>query len=69
MLRPQGVQTDDYAVIVLEGDSAARMGRAQKDLASLGRDPIAWWAAIQQAFNRGDISLGLALLYALDGPG
>ncbi len=69
MLRPPGVQADDYAVIVLEGDSAARMGRAQKDLDSLGRDPIAWWTAIQRAFDRGDISLGLALLYAFDGPG
>lgn len=69
MLRPQGVQADDYAVIVLEGDPASRMERAQKELASLGSDPIAWWAAIQQAFDRDDISLGLALLYAFDGPG
>lgn len=44
------------------------MERAQKELASLGSDPIAWWAAIQQAFDRDDISLGLALLYAFDGP-
>jgi hypothetical protein len=69
MLRPQGVQTDDYAVIVLEGDPADRMDRAQKELDGLGRDPSAWWAAIQQAFGRDDVSLGLALLYAFDGPG
>jgi hypothetical protein len=69
LLRPQGVQDDDYAVIVLEGDPAGRMERAQQDMASLGRDPIAWWAAIQQAFDRDDISLGMALLYAFDGPG
>ncbi|MCT0207073.1 hypothetical protein [Synechococcus sp. CS-1332] len=69
MLRPQGVQDDDYAVIVLEGDPADRMERAQKDLEKLGSDPKAWWEAIQQAFDRGDISLGLALLYAFEGPG
>ena len=69
LLRPQGVQADDYAVIVLEGDSANRMGRAQKELDSLGGDPIAWWEAIQQAFDAGDMSLGLALLYAFEGPG
>ena len=69
MLRPQGVQTDDYAVIVLEGDPADRMDRVQKELDGLGRDPSAWLAAIQQAFCRDDVSLGLALLYAFDGPG
>ena len=69
MLRPQGVQADYYALIVLEGDPASRMYRAQKDLDSLGSDPLAWWAAIQQAFDRDDISLGLALLYTFEGPG
>ncbi len=68
MLRPRGVAEDDYAVIVLEGDPAERMGRAQAELAGLGNDPIAWWTTIQQAFERGDMGLGLALLFAFDGP-
>lgn len=68
LLRPQGVRSDDFAIILLEGDPAARMDRAQRELDSLGNDPLAWWAAIQRTFDRGDLSLGLALLYALEGP-
>ncbi len=68
LLRPLGVRTDDYAIIALEGDPAERMERAQRELDGLGNDPEAWWAAIQSSFDRGDLSLGLALLYALEGP-
>lgn len=68
MLRPRGVSRDDFAVILLVGDPAGRMGRAQAVLDGLGSDPVAWWASIQQAFERGDMSLGLALLFAFEGP-
>ncbi|KEF41133.1 MAG: hypothetical protein ER33_12920 [Cyanobium sp. CACIAM 14] len=68
LLRPRGVSPDDYAVVILEGDPADRMGRAQAERNGLGSDPIAWWRSIQGAFDRGDISLGLALLFAFDGP-
>ena len=68
LLRPLGVRQDDFAIIVLEGDPAERMARAQRQLDCLGSDPDAWWAAIQGSFDRGDLSLGLALLYALEGP-
>ena len=68
LLRPKGVSPDDFAVIFLVGDPAGRMGRAQEVLNGLGSDPEAWWASIQQAFDRGDMSLGLALLFAFEGP-
>ncbi len=68
LLRPLGVRKDDFAIILLEGDPAERMERAQRELEGLGTDPEVWWAAIQRTFDRGDLSLGLALLYALEGP-
>jgi len=68
LLRPLGVRKDDFALIELEGDPADRMGRAQRQLDGLGTDPDLWWAAIQRTFDQGDLSLGLALLYALEGP-
>lgn len=68
LLRPLGVRKDDFALIELEGDPAERMARAQRQLDGLGSDPDLWWAAIQRTFDRGDLSLGLALLYALEGP-
>jgi hypothetical protein len=68
MLRPHGGAPDDYAVIVLEGEPAERMGRAQAERDRLGDDPQAWWETIQRAFDRGDMSLGLALLFAFEGP-
>ncbi|MBD2549679.1 hypothetical protein H6G65_08790 [Microcystis elabens FACHB-917] len=68
LLRPLGIPDDDFAIIRLEGDTAERMARAQRELDSLGRDPLAWWAAIQRSFERGDLNLGLALLFALEGP-
>jgi hypothetical protein len=69
MLRPRGVPAGDFAVITLMGDQADRMRRAQAELESLGNDPGAWWEAIRRAFGREDLSLGLALLFAFDGPG
>jgi hypothetical protein len=69
MLRPRDVPAGDYAVIVLKGDTSARMGRAKAELESLGNDPGAWWEAIHRAFGREDLSLGLALLFAFEGPG
>ncbi|WP_254976398.1 hypothetical protein [Cyanobium sp. Lug-B] len=68
LLRPQGVRRDDFAIILLEGDPAERMERAQRELNGLASDPLAWWASIQRNFDRGDLSLGLALLYDLEGP-
>ena len=69
MLRPRGVPAGDFAVITLKGDQAARMRRAQGELEGLGNDPGAWWEAIRRAFGREDLSLGLALLFAFEGPG
>jgi hypothetical protein len=68
LLRPLGVRNDDFAIIELEGDPAERMERAQRELDGLGTDPDLWSATIQRTFDRGDLSLGLALLYALEGP-
>jgi hypothetical protein len=68
MLRPKGVPAGEYALIILQGDRAERMRWAQAELERLGKDTSAWWLAIRQAFDREDLSLGLALLFAFDGP-
>jgi hypothetical protein len=68
MLRPTGVPQGEYAVIVLQGDPAERMRWAQAELERLGKNATAWWRAIREAFDREDLSLGLALLFAFEGP-
>ena len=68
-LRPPGSGPDDFAVVRLIAPAAEVLGRGDSLLASLGRDPGRWLAAVLAALDHGHLPLASALLFAFEGPG
>lgn len=67
-LRPRGAGAGAFASILLTGAPAAEMARASSLRRRLGPRPAAWLTAVRDAIDRGDLALGLGLLFAFDGP-
>jgi hypothetical protein len=68
LLRPRGAGEDDFAMVSLQGDPAARMASAEAEMERLRKDPAAWWRAVQRAIDREDLPLAIAYLFAFEGP-
>ncbi|MEB3362077.1 MAG: hypothetical protein VKI42_08155 [Synechococcaceae cyanobacterium] len=68
LLRPPGAAADAFAVVPIQGASAAVLQRNEALVATLGQDPAAWLRAVLQQRDRGDLVLALALLFAFEGP-
>jgi len=67
-LRPAGTGPHAFAVVQLVAPAGPRLAQGDTLLASLGRDPSRWLAAVETALARGNLSLASALLFAFEGP-
>lgn len=67
-LRPPGTGPDAFAVVRLVAPAGPRLAQGDTVLASLGRDPSRWLAAVETALAGGDLSLASALLFSFEGP-
>ncbi|MEB3331432.1 MAG: hypothetical protein VKI83_02930 [Synechococcaceae cyanobacterium] len=68
LLRPEGNPTDSFATIQLQAADSARLHASRNLLRSLEDDRVAWSRTIQRELARADPSLGVALLFAFEGP-
>lgn len=67
-LRPSGSPPGSYATIQLRAAAAARLSASRNLLRSLAADPEAWSRTIRHALGGADSALGIALLFAFEGP-
>lgn len=63
-LRPEPAADGAFAHVQLVGASAERMASTAALIRSLGRQPLAWLAAIESALEADDVPLAWALLFA-----
>jgi len=67
-LRPLGAAATDFASFRLTGAPRQQMAAAAALLGALGSDPQAWFEAIEQQLDHGDVAFAWLLLYAAEAP-
>lgn len=68
LLRPEGADDAHVASLQLTAAPAARMAAAERLLAGLGSDPVAWRVAIERLLESNDLALAWLLIFAFEGP-